>query len=202
MFVNETAYHPAHFQKIFCSFYRGKRETDHRVCALQLTVFFLTPYVHLHKQVTSSGIVDREELLHHTHIKSLTKAPGPGDQRHTVEVFPPFFDERGLIYIECVIFDQFFIALTANPDSSCHGRYSSLNNRRGLLFLIISYMTASVCAIVSVYWIKSADQYPLPLKSKSIFPNMLRRNPLGFQSCGIALFLDLQEGGIHSILQG
>ena len=55
------------------------------------------------KNFALSGIFHRQKTLNHAHIQRLSKTPGPGNQRHRIVIFPPFFDEQRFIHIKNIV---------------------------------------------------------------------------------------------------
>ena len=107
-------------------FHLCKRKADDRAGSLKAPVpvipirgFFL-PDGKAFEQFPFPRKIYGKELLHHAHVQRLAKAPGAGNQGHAVLVFPPFFDETGLVYIKDAFCDDCLEILMSDADCPCH----------------------------------------------------------------------------------
>ena len=80
----------------------GKGEADDRIRSLQLPVLLFLPDGQACKIRSFPRISYREKMLQHAHRQGLAKAPGTGEQRDHILIFPPLPDEFCLIDIETI----------------------------------------------------------------------------------------------------
>lgn len=74
------------------------------------------------KKIAPPGILERKEILQHTHVKGLPKSSGTGNQGYLVIGFPPLPDKICLINIKIVGFPYNCKIVMADSELSCHIR--------------------------------------------------------------------------------
>ena len=65
-------------------------------------------------------MADREKIFQHIQVQCLTKTSGAGYQGYGIVIFPPFFDETGLVYIKDAFCDDCLEVLMSDADCPCH----------------------------------------------------------------------------------
>ena len=87
---------------------------------------YFLPYGKSFKQLSPALIVYGKELLRHTHSQRLSKAPGAGNQSHTVPSLPPLPDKPGLVNIKILFCPYYLKILIPDPYCLCHVLFHSL----------------------------------------------------------------------------
>ena len=75
--------------------------------------------------------------LNNTHVQSLSKTSGAGNQSNRIPILPPFFDKQGLIHIKYIILNHTAEILMPDACDSCHLLTCALSLIRIVPFIIL-----------------------------------------------------------------